>query len=270
MTHTVATASNVIRSSQKLYFGVPGETRRPLTGLNNVGQAMKFLLARKLGWKTTATLALGHAGRLHSWPLVERSDLSVLEEIFLDREYALDVLPPKVVFDLGANFGAASVYFAQQWPEAQIFSVEPNPVIFRRLVAMTAGYPAITCINCAVGERDGTADFVVSADHLGSSLFRRDPNGHTIRVEMRTLASLMAETGVSRIDVLKFDVEGAEEGLFRDASALAKVDALVGEVHKDLMKMSVAEYLALFADYVIEKRSESADLVVMTAFKRSA
>lgn len=265
-----ATARNIVRSLGKFARGVPGERRRPLTNMGNAAQIFRFLAARKLGLPGAAVLRLGHAGATHVWPLIERSDVSVLEEIFLGHEYALDVAPPRVVFDLGANFGAASVYFAQAWPKARIIAVEPNPEMFRRLRKTTEGYPGITCLNYAVGETDGTADFIVSTDHIGSSLLRPDPNGQRIKVEVRSLRTLMAETGTKHIDVLKFDVEGAEEGLFRDASVLANVDVLVGEVHKDLIHISEADFLQRFADFTLEKRSESGDLFVMTARRKQA
>ncbi len=262
------TALNIASSLAKFYRGVPGEPRQPLTGLGNAAQVLQFLVARKLRLGPRGRVRLGHAGWTHLWPLVDRSDVSVLEEIFLEGEYALDVPAPKVVLDLGANFGAASIYFAQAWPEARIISVEPSPPMFRRLVETTAPYKNITCLNYAVGAKNGTADFVVSADHIASSLYRPDPNGKTVKVETRTLSSLMSEAKVGHVDVLKFDVEGAEEDVFRDPSVLFQIDALVGEVHKDLLRMSPADFLALFADYEVAKRSESANLLVMTAARR--
>lgn len=270
MNHTFTSARNVFVLLRKVYQGNPSCERNRTLALKNMTQIMKFLLARKFGWKTNANLFLGPDGRTHCWPLIERSDLSVLEEVFIDHEYNIDIKPPEVVFDLGANFGAASIYLAQKWPKARIFSVEPSPAIFQRLLQTTAGYSRITCINCAVGERDGTTDFFVSVDHIGSSLLKQDINGHTIRVETRKLATLMAEYDVSHIDLLKFDVEGAEEGLFRDAALLGNVDTLVGEVHKDLIKIPVAEFLALFDGYTVQKKFENTNHFIMTALSRSA
>jgi FkbM family methyltransferase len=267
MKHTT-TALNIVSSLGKFYRGVPGEPRQPFTGLGNVAQVVQFLVARKLGLGPRGRVRLGNAGCVHLWPLIERSDLSVLEEVFLQGEYALDVPSPKVVFDLGANFGAASVYFAQGWPDARIISVEPNPPTFRRLVETTAPYPNITCLNYAISYKDGTADFVVSEDHIAASLYRPDPNGMIVKVETRALRSLMVEMKVEHIDVLKFDVEGAEEDVFHDSSVLSRIDVLVGEVHKDLLHMSPDKFLALFADFEVAKRSESADLFVMTASRR--
>ena len=132
MPKLATSAKNVGNTLLKLYRGVPGEPRRRLIGMRNVGQAAWFLIARKLGVNSSAKLSLGHAGQVHQWSLVERSDLSVLEEVFLNKEYALDIPAPDVVLDLGANIGAASVYFAQAWPKARIYAVEPHPEIYTR------------------------------------------------------------------------------------------------------------------------------------------
>jgi FkbM family methyltransferase len=263
-----STIKGILTSAGKFLADVPGEPRDLLRGLSNARQVLWFVAARKLGLTVTARVALAHAGRLHVWPLVERSDVSALQEVFLDREYLLDVSPlPATVFDLGANFGSASVYFAQRWPSARIIAVEPNPQVFSRLQSMVAGYPNIECICCAVGGVDGCSTFTVASDHLASSLVRQDPRGQQIEVEVQTIRTLMSRTGVSHIDVLKFDVEGAEEELFRDPSIFSSVGAMIGEVHLDLLKMSEAEFLAQFESLDVEKRSQHGDLFLMTAMR---
>lgn len=263
------TAVNVTRTLHKLYAGVPGEGQSQLAGLVNVGRALQFLIGRKAGFGGTPSVTLGCAGKTHAWPLVDRSDLTVLEEVFLNLEYAIDVPAPKVVFDLGANIGAASVYFAHRWPDARIFAVEPNPETFKRLQATTSGYKNISCLNYAVGQSDGVADFAVSSDHIGSSLHRKIEGGRIVQVQTRSFATLLSHAGADRVDVLKFDVEGAEDGFFQDTGLLEKVGALVGEIHKDLLSCSVDAFLARFKDFVIETRFEGPRHLVISAIRRA-
>jgi FkbM family methyltransferase len=265
MAMAVRSALHIARTLHKLYLDTPGRGRSKITGIRNAGEALKFLATRKLGIDAKATLVLGHAGQRHRWRLVERSDLSVLEEIFLDGEYALDVPAPNVVLDLGANFGAATVYFAQLWPAARIYSVEPNPELFRRLRQTTSAYPNVTCINCAVGGRDGRATFFISDDHIGSSLKRDESRGSPIEVELRTLRSLMGEHEIAHADVVKFDVEGAEADLFSDVSVLNSITTLVGEVHPDLMGMEAPQFLERFRDFTLTTRWVAAGRFVMKA-----
>jgi FkbM family methyltransferase len=263
-------AKSVVCALRKHVNGVPGEPRSPLRNLTNACKVLSYLLARQVGITLQPSLSLGHAGRLQRWSIEDRSDLSALEEVFLDREYALEIRPPRVVFDLGANFGAASVYFAQAWPEATIIAVEPSPAVFRRLVQTTSAYPRIHCINCAVGGQNGSAEFVISSMPLGSSLFRRDPAGSVVEVEVRTLRSLMEQYAIQHIDFLKFDVEGAEEAVFRDSSLLERIGSLVGEVHKDLLEAPLAQFIDIFSGYDVTRRTETDDLLIMSAVRRAA
>jgi FkbM family methyltransferase len=262
---SVASATNVSRLLWKLYSA----TADWQAGAQNAEQALRFLLARKLGLPVTAKLILGHAGLSHEWSLSHRSDLSVLEHVFLDLEYAVEMPPPEVIFDLGANFGAASVFFAQRWPQSRVYAVEPNPEMFRRLREAAQAYPRIICMNYAVADRDGMADFIVAQNHVASSLFRGDPAGRKVAVATRTLSSLMAEAGVDRVDLLKFDIEGAEAFLFPDRSALDGFDVLLGEVHKDLIGMSETDFLRPFVGYRIEKRFESKNEFVVLATREA-
>lgn len=229
-----------------------GGPRDPAPGIaaRNVGAALRYILARKLtGRAVQPVLRLGFGGRRHPWRLERREDLTVLEEVFLDEDYHLDITPPRVIFDLGANFGAASVYFALRWPEARVVAVEANPEMAPRLRATTAPYENVTVIEAAAGAEDGTMPFTISASSVGGGLNRPEPGARIVDVDVRSLASLMAEAGADRIDLLKFDIEGAEGLLFRDPAILSRVRAFVGEIHPDLMDEPADAFAAKFAAF---------------------
>jgi hypothetical protein len=61
-----------------------------------------------------------------------------------------------------------------------------------------------------------------------------------IEVAGKRLDTIMRELGVSIIDLLKFDVEGAEGEIFASFDA-NKVEVLIGELHVDLAKMTLNE-----------------------------
>lgn len=236
------------RTMSKFSVGLKGDSHR-WTNLVNAAKTLRYLVSNQMGKPADTILSLGYGQRRHEWEIEDRNDISVLEEVFFDEEYALDIAPPEYVLDLGANFGAASVYFALKWPEARIVAVEPNPAIFARLKRNTAAYQNITCLPYAAGGTDGTASFSISDSHVGSSFVERGEGAQSIEVQVRSLSTIMAEVGIERVDVLKFDVEGAEEYVFSDREALRKVNVLVGEVHPDLMKLGQDEFMALFCDW---------------------
>lgn len=68
--------------------------------------------------------------------------------------------------------------------------------------------------NCALGDRDGTADFYVgnSDGSLLMSTIERRGGGERITVPMHLLSSYVKD----RVDLLKVDVEGAEHGVLED------------------------------------------------------
>ncbi|WP_294536080.1 FkbM family methyltransferase [uncultured Rhodoblastus sp.] len=269
MSRIIETAANVAGTLRKLAMGVPGEKQGGYSRWMNVASALQFLIGRKLGFPGTPALTLGCNGKIHSWTLVERSDLTVLEEVFLNQEYALDGVAPDVVFDLGANIGVSAIFFAHRWPEARIFAIEPSPGTFKRLQVNTAMYPNITCINCAVSGADGVADFVISPNHISSSLFRKLEGASTVPVEVRSFASLLRQVGVDHVDVVKFDVEGAEDAFFLDPSPIRDVSALIGEIHKDLLNCSLGEFLGRFSEFEIETRVDGPVHMVVAATRRT-
>jgi hypothetical protein len=55
-----------------------------------------------------------------------------------------------------------------------------------------------------------------------------------VQVEACSLAEAIQVAGVDTIDLLKFDVEGAEGEIFTSATQLDRVRSLSGEVHGDL------------------------------------
>ena len=120
--------------------------------------------------------------------------------------------------------------------------IEPVPELFERLRATYAGKDGLTFVNAAVAEADGRRDlyWVPPApddpewsDQLGS--FSRDVVlGHadevrdladrvvTVSVACRTLASLVAEHGLSDIDLLHIDAEGYDLAILRTIDFAAR------------------------------------------------
>src|SRR5580698_6192133 len=54
-------------------------------------------------------------------------DVSVFEQVFIDRQYDFDVtFSPSIIIDGGAHIGCASVFLALKFPLAVIYSIEPE------------------------------------------------------------------------------------------------------------------------------------------------
>jgi FkbM family methyltransferase len=172
--------------------------------------------------------------------LGEICEYEVLEEVFVDEAYGSD-LPAhaQAIVDLGSHVGLAAVYLAARFPDARLLAVEPNPTLLGRLRSNLAGVEHVTVAPVAVAERDGEARL-----HVGSGSWsgRLDETAG-YRVQTVTLKTLLARHRFDAIDVLKFDIEGAEFRALPGAD-LSTVKALVGELHPS----GSAQHQALVAE----------------------
>ena len=120
-----------------------------------------------------------------------------------------------VILDIGANIGVTSCIFSIKAPHGRIHSFEPSPETFGFLRETLASNNAEHCsaYQLALGAKIGELQFYdnpvsASASHLvlaGETL-----GGGTMAVEVSTVDRFIAEKGLSRLDLIKIDVEGFE------------------------------------------------------------
>jgi FkbM family methyltransferase len=180
------------------------------------------------------------------------SDYTVFCEVFLSKAYDIEVkVAPKVIIDLGGNVGFSAVYFATRFPEATIFTLEPEPRNFLRLQRNVRGFKNIRAFQLAVaGQRGSLILFSHPRRGMGTSIAAR-AGSQQISVPAVTLDQFMEEQGIDTVDVLKFDVEGAELDVFRASTSLDRITTLVGEVHEDLMPGTWSDFAGLFSRFRI-------------------
>jgi len=157
---------------------------------------------------------------------VHTSDLAVYHHILLEGEYQL-TLPfvPKTIVDAGANIGLTSIYYANQYPEARIIAVEPEESNYRALVHNASAYPNIEPVKAALWNRNGD----VATVDVGGDWECQVAEGTGCRAV--TMHTLMTESGIDSIDLLKVDVEGAEKEIFSECDWIGRVRVLVVELH---------------------------------------
>lgn len=219
-------------------------------------------LAGKIGTVKAATALLRHARRGLSSPRVTRvelecngkrfgielssyAELQVVDEVFLRGEYELTLPggPPGVIVDAGSNVGASVLFFHATYPDALIVAIEPDHETFERLRVNTGGLERVRAVNVALGSSDGRRPFYRTPESWTSSLRPSAGASEEIEVQVRSLASLLDELGITTVDLLKLDVEGGEEELLQDRPSLRRVNAIVGELHPDLVEASPAVLL---------------------------
>jgi FkbM family methyltransferase len=150
------------------------------------------------------------------WLRSHTTDIGVLTEQLATNTYrALEhVADARVIVDLGANTGLVARWLLERYPDARIVCVEPeceNVELLRRNLAAFESR-AVVVPKC-VGSHEGTTSLETDSGEWGFAM--TDGPGD---VEVTTMARLVDEHGLERIDLLKCDIEGAERDLFASCS----------------------------------------------------
>ena len=168
------------------------------------------------------------------------SDMWSLYELLVMNEYGLlgPLTAAQFIIDGGANIGLASVCFLNQYPDAYVVSVEPDPDNYalceKNLAPYTdrvklvrgAVWKSHDSLNLQAGEQEWTHHVSASADGGGT-------------VEGYSMSSLISYRP-GKVQILKLDIEGSEKAVFdtEPDAWLPYVENLVIELHGEECKES--------------------------------
>jgi FkbM family methyltransferase len=184
-------------------------------------------------------------------------------ELELTRFIEETVRPGWVMVDVGANIGTFSLLAASMGATCHAFEASPdNCSALRRNIALNR-FTGITVYEGAISDHCGEATFYLYEETGAqkmcgqNALFRRGA-GREIRVPMETLDSAL--TGLSQIDFIKVDVEGADFLVLRGAREILEKfhPVVVVEAMEHLVAKlggSVAEILDIFWGHGYEVHS---------------
>ena len=134
-----------------------------------------------------------------------------------------------VILEIGASDGTDSEALLSQFPEARMFLFEPDPRQIAGLRTRFEGSRNVIVVEAAISDTDGSSPFWLSAGqnshsrYIGSSSIKQPANAsrfvpevkfeEVVEVPTRSLDSWAEETGISSIDLVWADVQGAEREL---------------------------------------------------------
>jgi len=162
----------------------------------------------------------------------------MFSEIFLKQVYLLQADSEKpFIIDAGSNIGMATLYFKSIYPRSEIICFEPGPETFALLknnIALNS-LKDVEPLNLAVMDKEGSIDFFMQPDRPGSQGvgFMQDQGGllaRKIEVKAMPLSNYISRP----VDLLKLDVEGAEELVINElvkTNKLGMVKAMLIEYH---------------------------------------
>ena len=132
--------------------------------------------------------------------------------------------PDDICFDVGGNVGYFSMLMAERARQGSVHVFEPIPLnaAMVRTNAELNDFPHIIVNNVAVGDEAGTANFSISVDSAYSSMKAtgRKAEEKSIKVPIWTLDEYIENNAIPRVDIMKVDVEGAEDMVVKGASRL--------------------------------------------------
>ena len=135
--------------------------------------------------------------------------------------------PGMVVVDVGAHVGYYTLLAAKQvGPKGKVYAFEPesaNYALLEENIGLN-GYQNIVTIKSAVSSRSGSSTLYLTAlDNGRHSTYHHDlPENGSEVVKATTLDAFLEGEEWPRVDLVKMDVEGAEEDVFQGMERLLR------------------------------------------------
>ena len=189
-----------------------------------------------------------------------KSDLHMFEQIFCTWDYDINVpVDPKIIIDLGANVGLASVYFANRFPDAKICALEPNDENYAVACKNVKEYANVKMVQGAIWN---TAEKIHLIDKgYGEASFMVEPGPGTNSINAYTVKTVMEMMETDFIDILKIDIEGTEKEIFETGYEewLPLTKIIIVETHDRYKKGSSKSVLSTITrfDFSLELSGEN-------------
>lgn len=173
----------------------------------------RYLIGRgEYPWRPTVRTPMGPA----TPTLFSRQDVYTLNEVFSRLDYGPG--GQRVVVDIGANIGLASLFFLTRRPDAVVYGAEPVPRNIERLRTNVAPYADRFHLETrAIALNVGQAQFFVEESGRLGGLREFVPHdrGQNITVDCLPIAEYLRSVldAEGHIDLVKIDTEGSERAL---------------------------------------------------------
>lgn len=161
--------------------------------------------------------------------------LFIFDEVFIDKFYDRELTSKKpLIVDVGGNQGYFSLRFRQLYPQATIYTFEPDPTNFDRLNRNVKESPSghIHAFMMGMGNQSRTEKLFLHPTNLGGHSIVQETDDQPFE-EIRIIGIKEAfETHHwEQIDLLKLDCEGAEYEIIMaiDEVLASKIRAIVYE-----------------------------------------
>jgi len=183
---------------------------------------------------------------------------------YAKKNYPLAAIAKKpVIFDVGANIGQSAIWYAAEFPEAEIHSFEPFEAIYRILSKSVRGRPRIIPQQLALGEAQGTVLAPRVFDpYCQTGSISIGQNGEELEeIQIDTLDAFTARNNIQIIHILKTDTEGYDLDVLKGSKRMlseGKILHVLSEatiLSDDTEHTQLRELEALLSEFGMSLRS---------------
>jgi FkbM family methyltransferase len=181
--------------------------------------------------------------------MTDGSTAGCINEIVNNDEYKLSLfcsMNYESFIDIGSNCGVVTIILAKQNPNSVIYSIEPDPELFKILLmnvqlnnltnvklfnkACTNNIDKKTTLFKTPGFTGGNT---ICSENKNISNFYNVESVESVEVECISLDNFIDDNNIKNIKLLKIDCEGAEYDILYESKyfKLGIVENMVGEFH---------------------------------------
>jgi FkbM family methyltransferase len=150
----------------------------------------------------------------------------------------------KIAVDAGANEGGFSKWLNEN-TQAQIFAFEPDPRLFGKLPKLSR----VEWIEKAIDGESGSFELRLGEATCSSAVYSESSSQSSVEVRKTSLDDFCNERGITEIDFIKIDIEGAELSLLEKTSdrLLRNTTQITVEFHDFLRAEDLPQIKAVVA-----------------------
>ncbi len=261
----------IVNTLKKIKGGIVEACRiSPLLGFNFIS-ALKLTFLGSFYKEELFEAKFGNLDFVFRW-----KDFYMVNEVLVQSEYLrvlgfIKGIEAPLILDLGANIGTFSMYFLKHFPKSKIYAYEASAETFSILQKNKGKNKDSdwSVFQAAVWKDDGFISFETK-EFSGGSRINSEGSETVPAVKLLTILEKISDEKM--IDLLKIDVEGAEEAVLLscDNHLFSRIQNLVIELHPMVCNTTaVVNLLRENFDYIYEipDRKSSKPLLIATRQK---
>ena len=181
-------------------------------------------------------------------------DENVIQNVFQNEEYLLPIedFQPKLILDCGGNIGCSALYFSSIYPDAQIYTVEPEKNNFKLLTFNTCMYDNIHAINSELWDKETFVKVQEDNSKDAGLIMVETTEDDDAAINTTTISKILKDSGLEEIDILKVDIAGAEKEVFSAPDVdewLSKVNIIIIKLNDGVKRDCSYEFFKAVSKY---------------------